>query len=90
MGSPSELAVIHNRASRTGERGVHPIAMDEERPYFRIELYPFSYFDPMRRRWVRARYRASIEDITASHGAVRIEGPPEVREGRLDPRILAR
>jgi hypothetical protein len=55
----------------------------------RIELYPFSYYDEIRRRWVRARYRASREEIAARHPQHRIEGPPEVREFERDSRILS-
>lgn len=56
--------------------------------WFRLELYPFSYFDAIRNRWVKARYVATLEDIRASHERHRIEGPPEIREGPRDPRIL--
>jgi hypothetical protein len=45
-----------------------------------IVLYPFSYFDPLRRRWIRARYVATLEDIRARHPEHRLEGEPEIRE----------
>lgn len=54
----------------------------------RIELYPFEYFDPMRRRWVRGRYVAAIDEIGTRHGAFRIAGAPEVREVPDDWREL--
>ena len=55
----------------------------------RVELYPFSYFDPRRRRWIRARYVAEFREIAIRYGCFRIEGPPEVREGPQDLRILS-
>ncbi len=62
--------------------------MTDERPIERVELYPFSYFDLMRRKWMRARYRAEFDVIATRYGAFRIEGAPEVREGPRDSRIL--
>lgn len=59
-----------------------------EQPWIRVELYVFSYFDPLRKRWLRARYRASIDDIKSRYEQWRLEGPPEIREGPRDPRIL--
>jgi hypothetical protein len=47
----------------------------------RITLFPFSYFDLRTRRWVRARYRARLEEIAVRYPAFRIAGPPEIREG---------
>lgn len=61
-----------------------------DQDWHRLELYGFSYFDPMRRRWIRARYRATLEDIRANYPEHRIEGEPEIREGPRDPRILGR
>lgn len=58
--------------------------------WMRIELYPFSYYDPLRRRWIRASYVATIEDISSSYRPFRILGAPEVREGPKDSRILSR
>ena len=46
----------------------------------RIELYAFEFFDPIRERWVRARYVATREEIAARHPQYRIVGKPEVRE----------
>jgi hypothetical protein len=42
-------------------------------------LYGFSYFDPLRKRWLRARCVASIEDIKARYSEYRLEGEPEIR-----------
>lgn len=50
----------------------------------RIELYPFSYYDAIRKKWVRARYKAALESIRARYPEHRIEGPPEVREVPCD------
>jgi hypothetical protein len=47
-----------------------------------LELYPFSYWDEMRKRWVKARYVATKADIEATHPKYRIEGPPETRTGQ--------
>ena len=47
----------------------------------RIVLYPFSYYDLMRRKWMRARYDATIENIAARGAPFRIEGKSEIREG---------
>lgn len=46
-----------------------------------LALYAFSYFDPIRRRWVKARYRATVEDIAARYPQFRLEGAPEIRIG---------
>jgi hypothetical protein len=42
-------------------------------------LYPFRYFDPIRRRWVRARYVAERHVIESSYEKWEITGPPEIR-----------
>jgi hypothetical protein len=42
-------------------------------------LYPFRYFDPIRRRWIRARYVAELHEIAARHERWEITGAPEVR-----------
>ena len=42
-------------------------------------LYPFRYRDPLTSRWVRARYKASIEDIGKRYVEWELTGPPEVR-----------
>ena len=39
------------------------------------ELYPFRYKDPVTGKWVRARYRASIADISARYATWEITGP---------------
>lgn len=44
-----------------------------------MELYPFAYFDPLRRKWMRARYVATLEDIAKRYPAFRITGAPELR-----------
>lgn len=54
--------------------------------YFRTmtekaELYPFKFFDPIRGRWVQARYKASREDIAARYERWEITGPGEVPSG---------
>jgi len=42
-------------------------------------LYPFRFFDPIRRRWVRARYVAERHVIESSYEKWEITGPPEIR-----------
>jgi hypothetical protein len=44
-----------------------------------LVLFPFSYYDLLRRRWMRARYVASLDEIAARYGCFRIEGLPEIR-----------
>ena len=44
-----------------------------------LELYLFSYYDELRKRWIRARYRATLQDIAAHYSRYRIEGAPEIR-----------
>ena len=46
----------------------------------RIELFPFEFFDPIRKRWMRARYLATLREIAARHPQHRIVGSAEVRE----------
>lgn len=61
--------------------------MDSSAPR-RIALYPFSYFDLRRRKWLRARYVASLEQMAERYPCFRIEGAPEIREVPLDPQAL--
>ena len=42
-------------------------------------LYPFRYFDPVRKRWVRARYVAERHEIESRYEQWEITGPPEIR-----------
>ena len=63
--------------------------MTEASPVFRrIVLYPFEYYDLVRRKWMRARYVATIENIAQKGAPFRIIGPPEIREGPKDSRII--
>ena len=49
-----------------------------------IELFAFSHFDPVRQRWIRARYRAELETLRERYGdQFKTEGEPERREVRL-------
>lgn len=72
-----------NGVDREGPRIIRSIIVSER---FRLELYPFSYFDPLRKRWVRARYVASLGEIAQRYPQYRIEGPPEIREFERDKR----
>ena|SRR5437762_2980872 len=42
-------------------------------------LYPFRYFDPVRKRWIRARYVAERHVIESTYAQWEIIGPPEIR-----------
>ena|SRR5438874_1020087 len=44
-------------------------------------LYPFRFFDPARRRWIRARYVVERYVIESSYAQWEIIGPPEIRSG---------
>ena len=46
-----------------------------------VMLYRFSYYDELRGRWIRARYKCSLEDIRQRYPQHRIEGKPETRRG---------
>src|SRR6476620_2182933 len=40
-----------------------------------LELYPSRFKDPLTGKWVRARYRASVQDIAARYATWEITGP---------------
>ena len=42
-------------------------------------LYRFRYRDPLTGRWVRARYMATVEDISRRYATWELTGPAEVR-----------
>jgi hypothetical protein len=44
-----------------------------------LELFPFRYFDPLRGKWLRARYVATRAEIAARFERWEIIGPPELR-----------
>ena|SRR5438309_3288531 len=52
-------------------------------PFFGLKaplvLFPFRYFDPIRKRWVRARYVAERHEIEAGYAQWKIIGAPEIR-----------
>ena len=47
-----------------------------------VLLYPFRYRDPLTRKWFRARYKATLEEIAARHVDWELTGPAEIRTGR--------
>lgn len=51
----------------------------------KLELWPFSYFCPMRKKWFRARYVATLDDIGQRYGAFKLTGKPEIRDVPRDP-----
>ena len=46
----------------------------------RLELFPFRFRDPVTGKWVRARYRAELHEITTRYADFEITGAPEIRE----------
>lgn len=46
-----------------------------------VVLYPFRFKDPITGRWVRARYRASLEDIAARYAEWDVTGEPVTYRG---------
>jgi hypothetical protein len=44
-----------------------------------IELHSFRFRDPRTGKWVRARYRATLEELKARYREWEIDGPAEVR-----------
>src|SRR5262249_38967168 len=60
-------------------------------PFFALKaplvLYPFRYFDPLRRRWIRARYVAQRHEIESRYAQWEIAGAPEFRS-RGDPQYF--
>jgi hypothetical protein len=40
-----------------------------------LELYPFRFRDPVTGKWVRARYRATLQDMAARYATWEITGP---------------
>jgi len=50
------------------------------------EFFPFRFYDPLRRKWLRARYLAERQTIAARYDEREITGPPEIRNGvKLEP-----
>lgn len=43
------------------------------------EFFPFKHYDPIRKRWVGARYLAEREVIMERYEKWEITGPPELR-----------
>ena len=47
-------------------------------------LYPFRFYDPVRGRWIRARYVAERREIAERYAQWEIIGEPEVRRVSTD------
>ena len=45
-----------------------------------IEVFPFSYRDPLTGKWVKARYRAELHEIQQRYAEWETIGAPEMRE----------
>jgi hypothetical protein len=45
----------------------------------RVELFAFRYRDPRTGRWLRARYKATLDDIARRHAEWGVTGPAEIR-----------
>lgn len=50
----------------------------------RLELFPFLFRDPVTGKWVRARYRATQQEIARRHAEYEITGPAEIRDVDAD------
>lgn len=50
-------------------------------------FYRFKHYDPLRRKWIDARYRATEEDIKARYEKYELVGEPEIR-AEADPAKL--
>ena len=46
-----------------------------------LTLFPFRYRDPATGKWIRARYKATVEEIAQRYAQWEIAGPPESRGG---------
>jgi hypothetical protein len=44
-----------------------------------LRLYPFKYRDPVSGTWIKARYKATLNDIATRYAEWMIAGEPEVR-----------
>jgi len=52
-----------------------PVGMTERR----IELFPFRFWDPLRQRWINARYLCTLDDLRRRYERFEIVGKPEIR-----------
>lgn len=46
-----------------------------------VELHPFRFRDPLTGKWVRGRYKATLEELKARYAEFEVTGPMEVRDG---------
>ena len=53
-----------------------------------MELFPFRYRARLTGRWVRARYKATREEIAARYDESEITGPAEIRDPQNDGRYF--
>lgn len=51
-------------------------------------LYRVRYLDPLRRRWVRARYVCAAPEVQCRYAEYELIGEPELRRVRHDPLAL--
>jgi hypothetical protein len=56
------------------QRLAHHVAMTRE-------LHPFRFRDPVTGKWVRARYRATLQDIAARYATWEVTGSPSTPPG---------
>jgi hypothetical protein len=74
----SRMARAYARFSPTVEMGsVSPGDLAAVHDGGMAELFPFSFFDPVRGRWIRARYKATPEEIAARYERREITGGVE-------------
>ena len=61
-----------------------PAANSPHNRRMQVALYPHRFYDPITRRWHRARYVARLEQIAANGRPFQITGAPELREVDVD------
>jgi hypothetical protein len=44
-----------------------------------LRLFPFKYREPLSGTWIKARYKATLEDIASRYSEWMIAGEPEIR-----------
>jgi hypothetical protein len=54
-----------------------------------ITLFPFRYFDLLSRKWIKAHYVATLEELAARYDAFQIVGKPEIRRVDSSDRLTA-
>jgi hypothetical protein len=53
-----------------------------------LKLYLFKYRDPLSGVWMKARYKATLEDIRVRYAEWMIDGEPDIRGKRHAEAVL--